>query len=260
MDARDFARNVAGETIDRAKRLLPVSGWDPASVVGFNRVERIATVVMDEDTPLGSETTEAASLIGELAPGQRVMIARLPPSGVFVVGEITAQPERAFDPQLLERNPATPEGVSGGPLMGNGSTFGRYRLDGDRCFGRMQWIWGTSGVVNGGAVSWCVRLPVPLTSDYPPGGNMVVGHGWLYNGSGDPALGVHLVTVDAPIDNGDTEFAFIRVEHSSAVNQAGAVVSSGIIGSTTPRGAGLVPPWAAGVAKLTITLDGYPVE
>ena len=92
MDGDQFARTVAEGTLQRAQQLVATQEWSPATVRAYAAGTRTALVVLDEDLSAGSPQTAATSLVGEVVPGQRVMVARIRPFGLTVVGAISGDP------------------------------------------------------------------------------------------------------------------------------------------------------------------------
>jgi len=91
MDADQFARAVAAGAVERAQAAIGQQQWAPATVLSFAEASREARVVLDEDRAT-SPVTAATSLVGDLQASQRVMVARILPFGLVVVGTITGDP------------------------------------------------------------------------------------------------------------------------------------------------------------------------
>lgn len=66
--------------------------WDlrPATVVTTDKSTGKVSVIIDADT----ETVPADSMIGPLAPGDRVFVVIIPPGGIFVTGWVLNGPSR----------------------------------------------------------------------------------------------------------------------------------------------------------------------
>lgn len=148
-----------------------------------------ATVTMDYDpqsddrvilTLDGSTTIAwATSLVGDwLTAGQRVMVLRVPPLGMYVVGYLGANPRSCAQTWCVEQDwtSYTPAwtAVTANPAIGNGTITGSYARLGTLVVARVRILMGST--TSYGTGRWEISLPVTAAS-----GTLDVGSVWLYD-------------------------------------------------------------------------------
>lgn len=209
-------------------------------------------VILDEDRSVGAPETAARSLIAEVGPGQRVMVQRIHPFGLAIVGQITPVPWATYTPEI---DAYLNDGKIGGALdLGVGAVaIGRFRNVNGYCNAHLAFRWGTSPAIPANTAFFALRLPVPVTFGWASGAAMeeeVIGHGFVVITTGADTTGLQHVQVDAPVGAGT--HAFILFNGGLTRNSAGNVPApTTIMGPTSPTNFG----WTVG-QRLVVKL-GY---